>query len=451
MIKGHARRFMMLAALLAMFGLVFFTGCSQELMSPDEQAPTGSTITNPVDGSSLNESIINVRGRAEVGATVDVYVNDELMGTGVSSPAIPPDGLGGRYTVDHVVLGAEGEKHIVARVTDLYGNTAPQAATPSITITLDQTAPPVQFVNATGANWVDNPGPWGDGYWESGQPEIIFEGRTDVTATGARMRAGADDFLAGDFEEVPGEPDARRFFVTVPLPRLVGGNTDTLIIYRMEAYDDASNVAFDPVVVHWEVQAREEELKHDDGHYDSFEDSVTGNPGQKIAVRFQAPTWANYVTKIIYYIANDHHDNPINPDQPSTLPFTAYVWRVSLPDSLPGALGNDGFVPFPDDYSYPEDAWVTAELPNPVNITSNDQYPDRKFFVGLEWEYRLNPYIYEDAASPTNVLNYASYYYDYFNWVLRTSHDTMIRAVVSDVPGINGREAVVLPERTEVH
>ncbi|MBN2564399.1 MAG: hypothetical protein JXB46_01670 [Candidatus Eisenbacteria bacterium] len=454
MIKGHARRFMLSAALLAAFGLVFWTGCSKDLMSPDDQPPTGSQITNPVDGSSLNDQVINVRGRAEVGATIDIYVNDELQGSGVSSPAVPADGLGGRFTAERINLGEEGEKHIVAVVTDLYGNVATQANTPSVTITLDQTAPPVLFECVTAGGdtleLVPEPGEWGDGYYETGQPEIIVQGKTDVSASGARMRYMDKDFQSGEFEQVPDEPDGRRFFITIPLPRLTGGSTDTLIIYRLEAYDDAGNVAFEPVPVHWEIQAREEELKNDDGTADSIDDVVTGNPGQKIAVRFQAPTWANYVTKIIYYIANDRRDNPDHPDQPSTLPFTSYIWRVTLPDSLPStAPANDGFVPYPEPYSYPEDAWVTATLRNPVNITNNDQFPDRKFFAGLEWEYRLNPYLYEDAASPTNTLNYDSYYWDYYNWVLRLNVDTMIRAVVSDVPSIDGgREAILQPMRS---
>jgi hypothetical protein len=449
MIKGHAGRYALAAALVAVAGLFLWTGCSKDLMSPDEQAPTGSQITNPADGSSLNKSTINVRGRAEVGATVQVFVNDEPKGSAVSSPAVPPDGLGGRFTVEDVELGEEGSKHIVARVTDMYGNVASEGNTPSVTIELDQTAPPVEFENMTNAEWKDTLGFWGDGFWESGQPQIRAQGKTDVTAAGARMRGGINDHDAGPFEEVPGEPDARRFYVTVPLPRLTGGAKDTLIIYRMEAFDEAGNVGFDPVPVRWKIEAREEELKHDDGVVDSFDHSVTGQPGQKLAVRFQAPTWANYVTKVLYYIGNDNVTNPIDPDQPSTWPFTVYVWKVTLPDSMPGQPGNDGHTPWTEPYAYPEDQWIEVELPNPVEITDNDSYPDKRFFVGLEWEYRLNPYIYEDHASPTNVLNYDSYRWDWFNWDLRDEADSMIRAVVSDVPSIDtGRQTTLMPTRS---
>jgi hypothetical protein len=449
MIKVHARRHVLAAALVAALGLLFWTGCSKELMSPDEQAPTGSQITNPVDGSSLNRDTINVRGRAEVGATVQILVNDEPRGTAVSSPAVPSDGLGGRFTVEGVELGEEGQKHIVARVTDLYGNVATDAHTPSVMIDLDQTAPPVEFEDMTNAEWKDTTGVWGNGYWQSGQPEIVAQGKTDVTAAGARMRDGIDDHIAGPFEEVPGEPDARRFYVDIPLPRLTGGNTDTLIIYRMEAYDEAGNIGVDLVPVLWEIQAREEELKNDDGVVDSFDHAVTGQPGQKLAVRFQAPTWANYVTKVLYYIGNDNVTNPIDPDRPSTWPFTVYVWQVTLPDSMPGSPGNDGHTPWTEPYAYPEDQWIEVELPNPVPITDNDSYPDKKFFVGLEWEYRLNPYIYEDHASPTNTLNYSSFRWDWFNWDLRDEADSMIRAVVSDVPNIeSARRAALMPTRS---
>ena len=65
--KSYSRRFGLAAAAVAAFGLLFWSGCSQDLMAPDTQAPRGSSITNPVDHSSLNESVISVRGRAEVG------------------------------------------------------------------------------------------------------------------------------------------------------------------------------------------------------------------------------------------------------------------------------------------------------------------------------------------------------------------------------------------------
>lgn len=440
MVKVHARRSAIAAVLLVAVGVFVWSGCSQDLMDPDIQYPTDSAITNPLDQSSLNKSVINVRGRAEVGATVEILVNDVQRGSAVASPAVPNDGLGGRFTVDDVDLGDEGVKTLRARISDLYGNTTPASASPTITVTLDQTAPPVEFESFVGAEWVDTLGYWGEGFWETGVPEIILQGRTDLTAAGARARYGINAHEADTYETLP--PDTLRFWIMMTTPPLSAGHADTLIQYHLEAYDEAGNIGTMPVYVHWEVEGKEEELSHDDGDYTSYLDVVEGRPGQKIAVRFQAPTWANYVTKVSYYIANDQVDNPVNPDDPSTMPFTAWVWRVTVPDSLPGPPGNDGYTPFPEPYMYPEDEWVTITFPNAVNITDNAHFPDKKFFVGLEWEYRLNPYIYEDKDEP---LSYKSFRWNWSEWEMRTLVNTMIRATVSDVEsmGDDSREAVL--------
>jgi hypothetical protein len=435
--KVLTRRCMIPAALLAALGLVFTAGCSKDLMSPDEQPPTGSMITNPIDATSLNTSVISVRGRAEVGATIDVFVNDVFEGSGVSSPAVPNDGLGGRYTVEDVELGEEGVKVLRARVTDLYGNVSSASETPTITITLDQTEPPIEFLGIEGAAWHDSLG-----YWESGLPEIIVSGRTDTSAAGARLRVGINEHPAQELVEVPGT-DSLRFSIDVSSPPLSGGNADTLITYYLEAFDEADNVGFVPVVVHWAVEGRELTKCHDDGEYDSWDHTITGSPGQRVAVRYQAPTWANYVTKFIFYSANDQQDNPVDPQLPTTMPFTAWVWRCTT-DSLPGNAGNDGYMPFTEPYMYPEDEWVTVTFPNAVDITNNDHYPNKTFFVGLEWEHRLSPYIYEDHLSATNEIDFKSFRWNWSTWELRNQADTMICAVVSDVPTMgDGREAII--------
>ena len=163
-------------------------------------------------------------------------------------------------------------------------------------------------------------------------------------------------------------------------------------------------------------------------------------------MRFQAPTWANYVTKMIFYNANDNRPNPEDPEAPSTDPFTAYVWRTTLPDTLPGPPGNDGYVPFPNYGMYPEDEWITVTFPTAVNIMDNSEYPDKKFFVGLVWAYRNSPVIYEDHSAP---IAFKSFFYNWDVWELRTLANTMIRAVVSDVPSLEGkgRELVLIPTR----
>jgi hypothetical protein len=197
---------------------------------------------------------------------------------------------------------------------------------------------------------------------------------------------------------------------------------------------------------YWEVEGREEELKHDDGVYNSHEHTVTGRPGQMIAVGFQAPTWANFVTKMIFYNANDNETNQENPEAPSTYPFTAWIWRPvgNMPSNIPG---NDGYVPFQEYAMYPEDEWIIVTYPTAINITDNSHYPDKQFFVGLEWQYRHSPHIYEDHSDP---IAYRSFFYDYSEvWEVRTQANTMIRAVVSDVPSLEGkgRELVLTPTR----
>ena len=447
--KVHARRYMIPAAVLAALGLVFWAGCTK-LMEADDQPPSGSVITNPVDGSSLNSETINVRGRAEVGATIRIYVNDDdynnaPAGTGISSPAVPNDGLGGRFTVEDVSLGDEGVKSIRARITDLYNNEVGPGDTPAITIILDQTPPSIKLKGVAGAGWIDTTGFWGDGYWESGLPEVIVSGSTDTSAAGARLRFGIDEHDANVFPPAPGT-DIVDFTISVPSPPLSGGHADTLMKYFLESFDAARNVADTLLFLHWEIEGREELLSHDDGVYNSQEHTVTGRPGQKIAVGFQAPTWANYVTKMIFYSANDNETNQENPEAPTTQPFTAYVWRATASDEKPGATGNDGYVPYADYAMYPEDEWIIVTFPNAINIMENSQYPDKKFFVGLQWEYRYSPHIYEDHSEP---LDLRSFFWTWDAWELRLEADTMIRAVVSDVPSLEGkgREAVLMPTR----
>ncbi len=447
--KVHARRYVIPAAVLVALGLVFWAGCSKDLLEPDVEAPSGSAITNPVDGSSLNSDTVNVRGRAEVGATIKIYINDDdynnaPAGTGVSSPAVPNDGLGGRFTVEDVALGAEGVKSIRARITDLYGNEVHPDLTPTITIVLDQTPPPISLKGLEGAAWVDTVGLWGDGYWESGLPEVIVSGSTDTSAAGARLRFGIDQYNANMLPPAPGSIIVD-FTINVASPPLSGGHADTLIRYFLESYDAAGNVADSLLFLHWEVEGKEEELKHDDGVYNSHEDAVTGRPGHMIAVGFQAPTWANFVTKMIFYNANDNETNQENPEAPSTYPFTAFVWRTT--GTMPGVPGNTGYVPFPDYAMYPEDEWITVKFPTAINITDNSHYPDKQFFVGLRWEYRHSPHIYEDHSEP---IAYRSFFYDYSEvWEVRAQANTMIRAVVSDVPSLEGkgRELVLTPTR----
>ncbi len=173
---------------------------------------------------------------------------------------------------------------------------------------------------------------------------------------------------------------------------------------------------------HPESARYEEVLAYDDGTSESL---AAGSPGQKVAVLFQAPEWATHVIAIEYDIENDQVDNPIDPQLPTTMPFTAWVWRPTG-EMLPGTPANDGYMPFTEPYSYPEEAWVRVDFPNAIDITNDYYFPDRWFFVGMEWEYRLNPFLGVDTDPPCA---YASFRWNWLEWEVRP-YNIMIRAVV---------------------
>ena len=64
-----AGRLLLAAGVLTAAGIVFLSGCEKDLVPADNTPPENSQITSPEDGASLNSPVINVRGRAEVGAT----------------------------------------------------------------------------------------------------------------------------------------------------------------------------------------------------------------------------------------------------------------------------------------------------------------------------------------------------------------------------------------------
>jgi hypothetical protein len=444
MLRVQRRRWGISVAILVSTGLVLLAGCSQDLMEPDVSAPTGTTIENPADGSSLNSPVINVRGRAEVGATIEIYVDGAFQSSGVSAPAVPNDGQGGRYQVTGVGLGGEGQKTLTTRVIDLYGNVATAGNSPSVGISLDLTAPDVLVEGVTGATWDEE-----FEYWETNLPNLRVVGITEATAQLAQIKLEDARFLADTYDSIPGSPELLKF--EIPLsPPISGGGFDIISTYSLQVTDPAGNVGAVPLVVHWVIAGQEQELSHDDGHYDHASDTFAANfAGQRIAVRYQAPVWASYVTKVIFYNANDQQNHPTNPELPSTRPWYTYVWRVTLPDSLPGTAANDGQMDFnPDDWGvYPEDAWVTITLDEAIDITDPAHFPDKKFYVGAQWYRRMYPVFYFDAASATNPLDYKTFFHNNYSWD-PYSADIMIHAVVSDVPFTDkGREAVLTPVR----
>jgi hypothetical protein len=438
---GSSRRaWFVVLGVLAGLSLFLWIGCdSVEPMGPDTTPPTGTTITNPPDGTAINSSLINVRGRAEVGATVRVLVDDIDAGSAVASPAVPNDGELGRFTVEGVNLGeSDGSKNLKAITTDLYGNVTDEPV--EIDILLDMTPPPIAFETINHADWVDS-----TQYWLSGVPRIRLVGRTDTLAAGARARHGVQEYLPDSsyvFPGEPGEPDSMRFWVTLSTPPLTTAAPESLITYMVEAYDAAGNVNGVPVDVLWSAEGKDTTLSWLEVEVPiSFEDYITGQAGMMEAVMFQAPVWANYVIGVRFFIGNDGITDPQNPETPTTKPFTIWVWRPTADSTpRPGVAANDGMN---TGSQYPEMEWLQKILPNAVDISNNSYFADKQFFVGLEWDNRNNPLVGIDAT--IGAVDYTTWRLPWEPpWLMLESGDAMIEAIVSDIPNIaEGRIAVI--------
>jgi hypothetical protein len=432
------------AALLALVAVVAFaaTGCEKDLMGGDTEPPDGSQITSPADGSSLSSQVISVRGWAEVGATVAIYVDDVMKGTARAGVYQDDDNNTqfGQFTVPNIHLGDEGPKTIRARITDTVGNEEDPI---EIFITLDMTAPPVTLERLTDATFNEL-----EDRWETGVLRLQAIGRTDETASRRRVRYGINEFtasMADTFEAGPGEPDSVRFWVPMTAPVLTEESPADTIVYYVEGIDDAGNVGSERLEILWVVEGKDTTLVWDDGDYGQYSNYFSAQVDWEVCVLFQAPTWANYVTEIHYYIMNDNEDNPDDPTAPTTDAFTARVYYPTSPDSpLPGNVANGTGANTGD--LYPEDRWLEFRLPESVDITGYTSFPNRQFFVGMRWDSRFNPRIAYDIDEP---IDYKSYVKNYGGeWELY-GRDLMIRAVVSDIPSGRGRTATILPTRLE--
>ncbi len=171
---------------------------------------------------------------------------------------------------------------------------------------------------------------------------------------------------------------------------------------------------------------------------------TTGAAGTELAVLFQAPPWANYVTEIHLYVMNDQVENPHDPELPTTRPFLVHVWRVT-PYTLPGVSENAGTEAGED---HPEDSWLALTLPEAVDLTILSHFPMKQFFVGIEWLHDANPVIALDDNLPIDLMSFRRNPEDPIDstghtagrppvsrgWEILEAHDAKIRAVVSDSP-----------------
>jgi hypothetical protein len=164
---------------------------------------------------------------------------------------------------------------------------------------------------------------------------------------------------------------------------------------------------------------RDTVLAWDDGNYGSIYDGVTGQAGMALAVMFQAPPWANYITEIQYFIMVDGTVDP-------TEALAARVWKPD-PDMLPEYPAVEWqFVAG----GYPKDAWLEVTLTQPVDITDPAEFPDRIFFVGLTWWHMYNPIIGIDLDPPIDCHSYRGYEPGW--WELLVEADAMVRVVVAE-------------------
>ena len=163
---------------------------------------------------------------------------------------------------------------------------------------------------------------------------------------------------------------------------------------------------------------RDTVLAWDDGNYGSIYDGVTHQAGMALAVMFQAPPWANYITEIQFFIMVDGTADP-------TEALWADVWKPG-PDMLPEyPIVGWQFVAG----GYPKDAWLEVTLPQPVDIADPAEFPDRIFFVGLIWGHMFNPIIGIDLDPPIDCHSYREWPP---GWELLVEGDAMVRAVVAE-------------------
>jgi hypothetical protein len=233
---------------LALLAAAVAVGC-ESVSAPNVVAPASVRITGPEDGSFVNSEIIDVRGQAELGTLVYVYVDGAFRGSGTAYQTQPPQDLA-VFRVEDVDLGSEEtEKTIVAVAADAGGNTAEQGDT--VTVVLDLTPPPADIGRIDGA--VET----GPGEWEASGPWVDVYGRTDTTAIIVRVRWQTPDFIIDytpeDTEVIPGEPgepDSLRARFSISGPFLPAG-VDSTRAYAFQTIDPADNYSQSFFTVRW--------------------------------------------------------------------------------------------------------------------------------------------------------------------------------------------------------
>jgi hypothetical protein len=167
------------------------------------------------------------------------------------------------------------------------------------------------------------------------------------------------------------------------------------------------------------------ELMWDDG---SAEGGATGQLASRLAVGFWAPCGARTLTGMRICTMDDGLLNPIDPELPTTEPFTVWVWSPAG-GGEPGQAAAPGYMPITGLCEYPEGSWVDIVLPEPVDLFDQDMFPDGRFYLGIEWNYQLNPVIGFDLDPPHDG---ETRFWDWTSWTVVHTADAMVRAALRD-------------------
>jgi hypothetical protein len=159
----------------------------------------------------------------------------------------------------------------------------------------------------------------------------------------------------------------------------------------------------------------EETLLWDDGSAESH----ISYSSRGMAVWFQAPGWARYVTRVQIYVGDDG-------DPSTSAPFDMSVRHAT--GTWPYQPGDAAWqVASGDDYQ--EVSWVEFAVDPPLDIESDVQFPERVFFVMVNWVEFGAPAVGWDTDPPhhdTTMIWFEG------TWGPLNGVDGMIRAVVSD-------------------
>ena len=167
-------------------------------------------------------------------------------------------------------------------------------------------------------------------------------------------------------------------------------------------------------------------------------DPVSGDVGWATAVSFQAPEWANAVVGARCYMGYCSLVWPPEwPHQDSVLPFDVCVWRPSI--SSPGSPGDMVYAwASCTEWECLEASWVDIRFDEPLSLVDGEQFPDRRFFLGVTWLHRFCPQLTLDVSEP--IWEY-SWVNDLTGWSGLTGGDLRIQAVVSDTASVPVGEA----------